>query len=187
MPLLDVSIAQMFLATRTLLNDELIPPALVLFYSTIDSLASLGRPASVPYVERDDFIRWVNRYLLSQAFDFQCSAIDLYAARCRVLHTHAPESKLSDKGRARSISYAWGASSLSSLRTMLVLQDRSSTMVGEHLGALVEASELGYESFVADIHATPALRALIEQRAKPFAEVPDAVAKRDIARTKRRS
>ena len=39
---------------------------------------------------------------------FGVSGLDLYAARCGVLHTYTMDSRLSTEGKAKRILYAWG-------------------------------------------------------------------------------
>ena len=89
---------------------------LVLIYSGIDTMAWLNLPESLDpesgeVVTRDvtgsDFIKWVDDFLLPSP-GLQCNAIDLYGARCGLVHTHCAESSLSRKRSAREILYAYG-------------------------------------------------------------------------------
>ena len=81
--------------------------ALILIYCTIDILAWLTRPTSQPDVQRKDFISWVEKYILPNT-SLTCNAIDLYAARCALVHSYISESKLSREGKAKQIFYVWG-------------------------------------------------------------------------------
>ncbi len=92
---------------RLCLDNHLRMPALVLIYCGIDVLAGLCRPESQPEVSSSDFIDWAERYMECQKC-LGVSGIDLYAARCGVLHAYTMDSRLSAKGRARRIIYAWG-------------------------------------------------------------------------------
>ena len=65
-------------------------PALVLIYSGIDIMALLARPEAKPNVTREDFIAWCERYLTAAGFQ-ECSAIELYATRCGIVHTYSPD------------------------------------------------------------------------------------------------
>jgi len=80
--------------------------AVTLCYATIDALSALSRPEHQRGTNRTIFIDWINSYLLP-APGLDCAAIDLYGARCGVLHTYRPESALSAAGDARPIFYQW--------------------------------------------------------------------------------
>lgn len=80
--------------------------AAVLAYCGIDTLASLVRDAKSPRVQRSDFIRWVEKYM-----DFRSkhgpTGVELYGARCGLLHASMAESETSRKDeKVRLIGYA---------------------------------------------------------------------------------
>ncbi|MBN3968473.1 hypothetical protein IMW75_24780 [Pseudomonas gregormendelii] len=79
--------------------------ALALVFSSIDKMAWLTS-ANIDHT-RNDFIRWVDDYLLP-AGSVSLNAIDLYAARCGFLHTGSSESKLFRDGKAKQIFYSVG-------------------------------------------------------------------------------
>jgi len=87
-------------------------PCLVLLYSGIDVMASLERAG--PDVEKKDFQRSVTSYLLA-GHSFDCTADDLYAARCGIVHTFSAESRLSRDRKAKPVVYAWGDGKVESL------------------------------------------------------------------------
>jgi hypothetical protein len=99
-------------AIQDCLAKRRILPCLTLLYSGIDVIASLEAKSSES--TQDSFVRWVETYMLKNG-SFSCTALDLYAARCGILHTFTPESRLRRSGRARFISYAWGGASASKL------------------------------------------------------------------------
>jgi hypothetical protein len=72
------------------LTDNRLLPCLVLLYTGIDVIASLETEGKA---QRDGFIRWVKKYLLKSKI-LECNGIDLYAARCEVVHTFTAESNL---------------------------------------------------------------------------------------------
>jgi hypothetical protein len=82
-----------------------IEPTLVLLYAAIDTMTWL----SVPQEESSgqDFQRWVDKYMLgpNRALLPNVTAVDLWGARCGLLHTAAPESRDFRKGNARKIFY----------------------------------------------------------------------------------
>lgn len=53
-------------------------PGLILLYATIDILASLNRPEAKEDVTRQDFISWIDAYMLPRP-PLNCTAVDLYA------------------------------------------------------------------------------------------------------------
>jgi hypothetical protein len=98
---------------------------LIILYSTIDSLAWLCRPEHQLKVERRDFLAWANRYLiqvkehvdrmchvrdrhLMKVPYLRCSALDLYAARCGLIHSYTAESELAARGEAKRVFYTQG-------------------------------------------------------------------------------
>jgi len=82
-------------------------PALALIYCGIDVLANLSRPADNSEVMKPDFVNWAERYMKCEEL-LAVSGLDLYAARCGILHTYTMDSRLSTTGRAKPILYAWG-------------------------------------------------------------------------------
>jgi len=77
---------------------------LTLLYSAIDIFASLERQPNKG--TRGSFVRWVDTYMLPNSA-LQFSSIDLYAARCGIVHAFSAESDLSRSGKARKIVYGW--------------------------------------------------------------------------------
>lgn len=88
------------------MEQRLLYPSLILIYSGIDAVAALSAPAEKFSVE-SRFTSWVDRYLLSIK-SLRARSIDLYAARCGLLHTLTSDAALIDKGRAVAVSYTWG-------------------------------------------------------------------------------
>ena len=85
-------------------KDRKLTPSLILLYSTIDIMAWLDRDENHKDVRRSDFIKWVETYLLPN-YRFSCTALDLYAARCAIIHSYSSESSLSRNGEANMIFY----------------------------------------------------------------------------------
>ena len=79
-----------------------------LIFATIDSLAALSRPENQESSTRRDFLTWSDRYVRPDA-SLGCSSVDLYAARCGVLHTYSAESDLARGRKARRLVYEWKA------------------------------------------------------------------------------
>jgi len=89
------------------IENNLRVPALILIYSGIDIFSSLNRPIEKDVGTREDFKMWCDLYMLSQN-ELPCSSVDLYAARCGVIHSSSSESKLSRNNQAKEIIYSWG-------------------------------------------------------------------------------
>ncbi|MCG5239215.1 hypothetical protein ACIU1J_00970 [Azospirillum doebereinerae] len=89
------------------LDNDLRTPALVLIYTGIDIMAALSRPALVKKTGKRQFIKWAEHHMGCQE-RIGVSGLDLYAARCGIVHTATAESSLSDDGNARRIFYSWG-------------------------------------------------------------------------------
>jgi hypothetical protein len=81
---------------------------LVLLYSGIDTLGLLNAPAEKSYADRTTFTDWCETYLLARlkSVDGQpLTPVDLYGARCGILHTSTAVSSLGQTGQAREIHY----------------------------------------------------------------------------------
>ena len=94
-------------ATSTLFEKKLFGHLLVVIYSTIDTMGLLDAPTSQESATRETFKQWVKKYLLSYP-GLEFNEVDLYAARCAVLHTHTSKSALSSSGQARELQYYSG-------------------------------------------------------------------------------
>jgi hypothetical protein len=136
-------------------------PALILLYSSIDSLAWLDMPASQQDVTRSDFMKWAETYILSKR-ELPCTSIDLYAARCSLLHTQSFESRLSRRQQAREIYYTYGLLSSQPLQNQIDLDGRNAVAV--NIDELVLAFLKGAEQFFEELYADPARLAVAQQR-----------------------
>jgi hypothetical protein len=97
---LKSAVGDQFDARRTL-------AAVLLLYTSIDILASLTRQESADATSGRLFKDWVNDYMLTES-SLPCSADDLWAARCGLLHTLTAESDMSRAGRAKTLNYIYG-------------------------------------------------------------------------------
>ena len=75
---------------------------LVLIYSGIDAIASLEKPEA-PGKVQEQFVDWVETYM--EFKNGRVTGVELFAARCGMLHAYSPISDLSKKGKARLIGY----------------------------------------------------------------------------------
>ena len=69
--------------------------AVAMAYICIDTMAFLGMPEDKEIQSSKEFVDWVDTYLKGHADQpYQYRGIDVYAARCSVLHTFGSEAAL---------------------------------------------------------------------------------------------
>lgn len=145
MDMLERHLNDLFAAIIHCYRHELLMPCLVLLYSGIDVAASLEPSAGSGVGKR--FEKWVDRYML-KGNSLQCTARELYAARCAVVHTYTPDSNISKAGKARVIAYAYGNADVKKLDEATVLTGRQAGQVNVHMKDLIEAFHSGYETYL---------------------------------------
>jgi hypothetical protein len=163
------------------LDNRLIGPALILIYAAIDTLGWLD--SKEPFATRRSFIEWTERYLLSSK-GLTCTATDLFAARCGLLHTFTPNSQLSSDQKARRICYSWGKSRVEDLQRSIDLANKVDEYVAvkvEELfaawrdGALAFTTELDSDAERSERVVTKARNFFSEMGAESITELLDAV------------
>lgn len=98
--------AKMFEAAELCRQRALDVPMLVLIYTALDTLAWALYGNKVSKVSLR-FILLCDEYVLPGT-NIQCTALELYSARCSILHSLGWESDLSKAGKARSVFYSFG-------------------------------------------------------------------------------
>jgi hypothetical protein len=152
---------QIFLAIQKCLADKLIIPALVLIYSTIDSISWLS---SSDNNSKNSFLNWVNNWMLGK-FPLPCSALELYAARCGLLHTLTPSSDLSETKGVREISYAWGKAELNDLEETIKILDYQ-YLVAVHVDDLFSSLKNGFVEYLTSLENDNCKKDLFSKKAK---------------------
>jgi len=155
---------ELFDSINLLHKSRLQLPSMMMCFATIDILAALARPDGKDESDSSDFRDWVKRYLLPDS-NLVCSADDLWAARCGLLHTYTPEARDTRKGKARKMLYVSG-----------VLDDaaRGSLQfsVGEYVIVVSQdffnAISAGLLRFVDELKMDSALHARVSMRANEF-------------------
>jgi hypothetical protein len=147
------------------LERKLKGPALTLIYSTIDTAGWLDTEQA--FTSRQGFINWTEKYLLP-AKPLLCDAIDLYAARCGLLHTFTPDSQLSVHGKARRLCYAWGTAKVQDVQRLIDLTNGTQIYAAVHVDELYEALKLGLLAFIDDIENDPPRSSRVMAKAKKF-------------------
>lgn len=135
-------------------------PALMLMYATIDSVAALQRAEGTK--TRGSFEKWVDEYLLP-ADGVRCSATDLYAARCAILHTLSTDADLIAAGKAKRLVYAWGQGNPLELdeASRHLAQDQ----IAIHVADLRDAVAKGINRFLDAANSDPALEKQVARAA----------------------
>jgi hypothetical protein len=103
-PIVNVVYGQIQRSITVCLENQCWGAAVKLIYSGIDTMAFLGMRAKQQDVERADFIVWVNKYIQFPCKE-QLTGMDLYGARCAMLHMNSVHSRLSRQGQCRLIGY----------------------------------------------------------------------------------
>jgi hypothetical protein len=77
---------------------------IILIYAGIDAMASLAIPETQTEGGKADFVAWAETYIRFPCPE-QLTGLDLYGARCALLHSYGFESRHSRKGDCREVSY----------------------------------------------------------------------------------
>ena len=150
------------------LEKKLYGPALILIYSAIDVVGWLDSVEQ--YASPTSFKNWVEAYLL-KATSIPCTALELYAARCGLLHTFTPDSKLSSKGPVRRICYCGGEASIQKLQRTINLTKKPELYVAVHINDLYEAWRLGVLHLAEELEKDPDKRSRVYAKARKFFSV----------------
>lgn len=96
-----------FEGIRACLEKQCLESALILALSAIDQMAWLSLPNTREEVTKTDYIEWADRYVVPGS-SLECTGNDLYGARCGLVHSLTPDSKLAKQGKAARIAYSFG-------------------------------------------------------------------------------
>jgi hypothetical protein len=163
------SYSQIITAIDYCIAEKLIMPALVLIYSSIDSVSWIASDDEDQSVG-DRFQSWVNVWML-QKYPLPCTALELYAARCGILHTLTPDSDLSRNKGVRRISYAWGTAQQRDLDESIIVT-KYPGIVAVHVNDIVSSFKNGFADFIEALETDKTMRDLfIKKAGKHFANV----------------
>lgn len=151
----------LFDAIETCIAKNLELPSLILIYPAIDIDGWLAAP-QVETTVRENFTRWVDHYINPKK-NFDCSSLDFYSARYTILHTYSPDSRLTKKGEAKQIAYAWGDASLEDLKTA-IKRSGWTYLHAVHLTDLYRVYRDGMIRFLDEVEHNPKLAPLFEER-----------------------
>lgn len=91
---------------KACVDQQCLVSAVTLMFTSIDAISALTRPVNQPETDSETFRTWVDRFLHPES-RLNCTAQDLWAARCGVLHTYSPEAPRAANRGARRIYYQW--------------------------------------------------------------------------------
>jgi len=88
------------------LNNGAYAGAIILTYAAIDAMSFLSMPMNQKEVQGRDFINWVEKYMRTDPNQpYQYNGIDLFGARCGIVHRYGATSRLSDSGESKIFQY----------------------------------------------------------------------------------
>lgn len=124
---------------EAILTDRIIP-ALILLFSAIDSFSALASLKGRS--DRSAFLEWVKKWMID-GWTLPCNEIDIYSARCALLHQQTSKSDLTNGGKAREIFYSWGNRKTEDLQIFINDKGRTDEIVVVKLEDLVSAFRKG--------------------------------------------
>jgi hypothetical protein len=145
---------------RVALDNNCLRAAVILTYAGIDAMAFIGLPAKQDDVTRREFVAWAERYVRFSGPE-QLSGLELYGARCAMLHNYSLYSSLTRSGKCRTLGYMDRAEP--PLRSM---PEKHPHLVLVSVPGLAEAFLHGIDRFLVDVFANPESASVAETRFK---------------------
>lgn len=153
---------QLFTGAEIYLAQNLAIPALVLIYTAIDTVSWVAsEDDNQPVGER--FQIWVDKWML-QKYPLPCTAEELYAARCGILHTLTPNSTLTEKKGVKKIVYAWGKGKQKNLEDAINITEYPG-IVAVHIQDIFKSFYNGYADFLEMLEIDPTNKELFMRKA----------------------
>ena len=140
---------------------------LILFYSTIDIMAWLSRDPHNADSTREDFIHWVEEFLLPGS-GLDCKGEDLYAARCAVIHSYAEVWGISQSNKVavNKIHYVWGK--VNNSTTKLNKSKPTDETISIPVESLVKSLQTAIQRFNNSLTDNRSMFELINERSKKY-------------------
>jgi hypothetical protein len=160
-PKFSAAIQNLLRAAELCLGEKLTLPCLIILYSGIDMVSALDR--RVNETVGAGFVRWCESYLL-RARPMACNGLDLWSARCGVLHTGTPDSNLTRSGQARRLLYAWGTKRPETLQALVDALGHTNE-VSVHIGDIADGLRDGMALYFADLQQDGSRAAVAAARA----------------------
>lgn len=136
-------------AIETCVNEDLPEASLTLIYSGIGTFGLLAALPGIVDASGDTYKQWCDKYILPRITSVEgdaVKAVDLWAARCGVLHTSTPLSKLEREGKAHQIWYQFLGKA-----GMNLIMDAKLRPLGLDIQNLAIAFKEGGLAFLADL------------------------------------
>ena len=143
---------------RTCLSANCWGSTAILIYSGIDAMAYVAMPSGQVDVGRKDFVSWVDRYVHFPCKE-QITGLDLYGARCGMVHNHSTFSRLTREGKCRTVGYVD-----QSRPAVIYRPEVSTSLVMVSIRDLAEAFFSGVDRFLVDVFSQPDRAAIAEER-----------------------
>jgi hypothetical protein len=89
---------------RVVLKNKSYRSAVMLILTGIDTMAYLSTPANKKNQDCHDYIEWVDRYIQFDGKE-KPTGLELYIARCVILHSYSDYSSIMSMGDCRKIEY----------------------------------------------------------------------------------
>ncbi len=131
---------QMFMGIKLCLKQNLQVPTLSLIYTVIDNFAWIAY-GDIPVETR--YIKWIEEYMFKEK-RLNVNAIDLYSARCAIIHTLTPSSK---NKNSSVIAYTWGNENLEILEKTITNSNTDLKVI--NINDLYDSLVLGTTNFLA--------------------------------------
>ena len=168
--LFESNVLELIKAIDYSFKDNVNLPGLILFYSAIDIMAWLSRDLHDSDVTRNDFIRWVNEFMLPGT-GLACTAEELYAARYNIIHSYAPEwgTGINRREReAKKIIYVWGKARTEVLESQVNQQPEKDKTVVVYTDQLVSSLKMAIERFNSSLSFNRALSESVYERSEKY-------------------
>ena len=150
---------QLFIAIELCLKNKLQIPTLSLIYNGIDTFSWLAY-GDIGVKER--YTRWIKEWMYKNR-KLSADPVDLYAARCSILHTLTPYSKLSDEKKAKIICYSWGDADVEKLKAAIE-KIRPGEASSVHIDELYELFKEGVIKFTNALESDKELAKQVDER-----------------------
>jgi hypothetical protein len=148
------------------MNEGLPEAALTLIYSGIDTFGLLAAPPDHVDASGKTFMQWCETYILPRLQSVEgdpVTALDLWGARCGVLHTSTPLSRVARDGRAHEMWYQFlGRAGIN------LIMDAKLKPLGLDIQNLAMAFKEGGLAFLEDLKQDPTQLQNAEARAQHF-------------------
>ena len=140
-----------------------IVPCLILIYTGLDSFSSLANRTRDS--GRKVFMDWTKTWMLAK-YPLACNEIDIYAARCGLLHSQKSESVLSQNGLAKELYYAWGNAEIKILEKAIIDSGKQSECLAIKIEDLITSFRNGVADCFKAIYEDYEWAASFEENAK---------------------